>query len=101
MAELRTSLRGEQLRNAHAIAKIQVNASRVAYEGIFSTVSSTMTVEPCGRTLLRQSHTSCVGEGRAAKCYQTCGQVRSTTVDRPSDNAATAKAKLGRSILTQ
>jgi ribosomal protein S18 acetylase RimI-like enzyme len=39
------TIRDAEARDARAIAKIQVNASRVAYAGIFSTVSSTMTVE--------------------------------------------------------
>ena len=39
------TIRNAEARDAHAIAKIQVNASRIAYAGIFSTVSSTMTVE--------------------------------------------------------
>jgi hypothetical protein len=38
-------IRDAEAPDAHAIAKIQVNASRVAYAGIFSTASSTMTVE--------------------------------------------------------
>jgi len=39
------TIRDAEARDAHAIAKIQVNASRVVYAGIFSTVSSTMTIE--------------------------------------------------------
>src|SRR5262249_22273593 len=39
------TIRDAEARDARAIAAIQVNASRVAYAGIFSTVSSTMTVE--------------------------------------------------------
>ena len=39
------TIRDAEARDARAIATIQVNASRVAYAGIFSTVSSTMTVE--------------------------------------------------------
>ena len=33
------TIRDAEARDAHAIAKIQVNASRVAYAGIFSSVS--------------------------------------------------------------
>ena len=39
------TIRDAEVRDAHAIAEIQVDASRIAYAGIFSTVSSTMTIE--------------------------------------------------------
>ena len=39
------TIRDAEARDAPAIAEIQVNASRVAYAGIFSTVSPMMTVE--------------------------------------------------------
>ena len=39
------TIRDAEARDARAIAAIQVNASRVAYAGIFSCVSSMMTVE--------------------------------------------------------
>src|SRR5262245_3188569 len=38
------TIRDAEARDAYAIAKIQVNASRIAYAGIFSTVTSTMTI---------------------------------------------------------
>ena len=39
------TIRDAEARDARAIAAIQVNASRVAYAGIFSTAPATMTVE--------------------------------------------------------
>jgi len=88
-------IREAEGRDARAIATIQVNAPRIAYVGLFSTISSTMTVE--NRIPVWQDFIAVAGSQQrllvAEQCTDICGYAHFGPA-RDHDQSASPAAEL-------